>query len=194
MLVEHGDAIGEAANISRVWREIAADQAEQGGFSGTIGAADRDALGAADRKRQRAEQAAVAMRHHHLVEGDQFAASRQVCFRQFDRERGKDLDTGPGIRQGFGAVVDHAFGDAALAGAAVFGALQFGVQKQFGLAAAGAVGAPGLVAPGLFLLGSSAPTVPRCAARRKRGRDRPRRGRARRRVARRTRTTRRRRW
>src|SRR3981189_234687 len=97
MLVEHCEAIGEAAYVSRAWCEIAADQAKQRGFSGTVGARDRDAFGTADRKGQRAEQAAVAMRHHHVLEGDEFATAEQGGIRPVDLYRRPDFDA----RRGF---------------------------------------------------------------------------------------------
>src|SRR5882672_11586705 len=143
MLVERGDAIGEAANVASVWRKIAADQAEQGGLPRTIGATDRDAFGTADRKRQRTEQAALAMRHDNLVESDQFAASGQSRPWQLDGERRQDFHAGPGSRKRVGAVSDQAVGEAAFAGAAVLGALLFCTEEHFRLAALGAYGASG---------------------------------------------------
>src|SRR6266850_2041480 len=98
MLVEHGETIGEASDFSRAWREIAADQVKQGGLAGAIGAANGDAFGAADRERQRAEQAAVAMRHYHVLEGDEFAAAGQAGLWQFDRQRRQDFHSSTGFR------------------------------------------------------------------------------------------------
>jgi hypothetical protein len=48
MLVEHGDAVGEAADIAARGFHRAHDQTQQGGFAGAVGAADDDPLGAAD--------------------------------------------------------------------------------------------------------------------------------------------------
>src|SRR5205085_669976 len=111
----------------------------------TIGAADRDAFGTADRKRQRSEQAAIAMRHDNLVEGDQFAASWQAGLRQVDRKRRQDFDTGTGFHKRFGAISDQAVGDAAVTGATVLGPLLFGIEEYFRLAGFGTRGAAGLV-------------------------------------------------
>ena len=47
MLVEHGDAVGQAADVAARRREFAGDQAEQRGLAGAVGAADRDPLGTA---------------------------------------------------------------------------------------------------------------------------------------------------
>ena len=134
--------------------KVAADQPEQGGFSGAIGAADREALGATDRKRQRAEQAAVAMRDHHLVEGDQFRGFRAGLFSAGRSKaasgflRGRALPQAPrcGLRSDGRRCGSR--GHRCSRRAAVPAS-----SNSLGLAAGGAVGAAGLVAAGLFLLG-----------------------------------------
>ena len=49
MLIEHGDAVGQTADLSARGRQFTGDQAEQGGLAGAVGAADRDPLRPADR-------------------------------------------------------------------------------------------------------------------------------------------------
>src|SRR5262249_39714867 len=116
------------------------------GLARAVGAADGDTFGSGYVKGQRAEQPPFAMRHHDIPERDKLAVAGQACRRQFDRERGEDLDTRTRLAQRVVALLDQALGNAALSRAAVLGALPLRTQQDRGLAAAGAIGAAGLVA------------------------------------------------
>ena len=48
MLIEHGNAVGAAADVAARRFQFAGEQAEQGGLARTVGAADGDPLGSAN--------------------------------------------------------------------------------------------------------------------------------------------------
>ena len=150
MLVEHGDAVGRAADIAGGGLDPTGDQTEQRGLAGTIGAGDGDAFGTADVERQRAEQAAVTMSHHHVLEGDEFAAAGETGFGQIDRERRQHLDARAGLLKRIHAIAGEPIGDLALARGTVFGALLLGIEEHRAVGALGAPGAAGFVAASLL--------------------------------------------
>ena len=94
---------------------------------------------------------ALSEGHHHVLEGHQFAAVRQIGLRQINRKRRQDFDPGARSLQRLGAVADQAIGETAFARGAVLGALLLPVHEHLVFDALGAPGAAGLVAARLLL-------------------------------------------
>ena len=93
---------------------------------------------------------ALSEGHHHVLQGDEFAAAGQMGARQIDRKRRQDLDLRPGDFQRLGALAEQAAGELAFARGAVLGALLLAVHEHLVLDALGAPGAAGLVAARLL--------------------------------------------
>src|SRR4051812_29621142 len=70
MLVEHGEAMSEAADVSRAWCEIAADQAKQRGLAAAVGLVQQQYVGQLDQQagQRGARSLAAAERGNRTIE------------------------------------------------------------------------------------------------------------------------------
>ena len=168
MLVEHGDAIGQAADVSRRGLEVPGDQAKQGVLPEPLTPPMAMRSGPRTSNDSGPNSRRGAVRHHHIAEGDEFAAAGQGRLRQFDRKRRRISRPAPGLLSRASARPPiRRSARMTLAGAAVLGVLLLGVEHNSGLAAFDKRRASRPCRGALSSRRPPEPRVPRCAGRRK---------------------------
>ncbi len=152
MLIEHGNAVGEAADVAARRLQFAGDQAEQGGLAAAVGAA-----GSAIRSGPRTsnDSGPNRWRSPKAITTSLNAISSRPPGRWV---RGKSIDSGVGISTCALAISSASVrspsrrpASLAFARGAVLGALLLAVHEHLVLDALGAPGAAGLVAARLLL-------------------------------------------
>ena len=154
MLVQPGDARRQRLDRAGHGGDFAEDHSHQRGLAGAIGAGDGDAPGAAQLKRERAEQVAIPEGGDGVLYAENVFRMGQVYVWHIHRDGRGDLDLCARSVEGVCGFANQASGEVVAAGRCVFGAFGSGIQHELWLGSARAGRPAQLFPPVLFLAGA----------------------------------------